>query len=293
MSLSIVKIYLIVKVIGVIVAIALITTISYKFLLPRFSSKSETVQSTNSSVTPLPNTEKTVDDLVKEKFGDKAAAIGNILINVHSIAKKDELSNGLSNEKAQGEFIVIGLLATNLGKETEMANNSMFTLVDDQQRRYDPSTSAALTITFGNNDLKPFIFTQVQPGLPTEGFVVFDIPKEANHLQLAIKQDFSNEEKLIPLDSFEQEADAKAAQDNQIATEKAAQAAANQKAQNLKATQQKALDDCLAEVSAFASSQAGQWLLETGPGYEPPPNSKSVAQRVEEAEAACYQKYPQ
>lgn len=111
---------------------------------------------------------------------------GDLAFTATSVATASSLGNSLTSTKAQGIFYVITLEIENKGKETKTIDSSMITLTDSQDRKFDRSIEGqtAKGLSQGKVDL---FLQQVQPGLSVTGDIVFDIPKDATGLKLAVK----------------------------------------------------------------------------------------------------------
>lgn len=73
--------------------------------------------------------------------------------------------------KPDGIFMIIDMKIENLGKESKTIDSSYMKLIDSQGREFDTDNEAWAYLE--NN----IFLKQVQPGLPTSGQVVFDVPK--------------------------------------------------------------------------------------------------------------------
>lgn len=76
-------------------------------------------------------------------------------------------------KKADGKFIILDVTIENIGKESERISiGSYVKIVDEQGRTFEHDSTAEI---WANEEAFPF--TQLQPGLPKTGKIVFDVPQ--------------------------------------------------------------------------------------------------------------------
>ncbi|UGT44275.1 DUF4352 domain-containing protein [Nocardia yamanashiensis] len=82
-----------------------------------------------------------------------------------------QVGNGLWDAKAKGEFIIVHISVSNIGKraQTYFAANQL--LFDDQDRRFESSFEAGIALESGSAS------EELNPGQQFTTFVVFDVPK--------------------------------------------------------------------------------------------------------------------
>lgn len=96
-----------------------------------------------------------------------------------------EMGATFLKKETDGKFVKIYLDIKNNGKETQQIFTSRFTLVDNQERKYDRLSDDILYIS------EPLqLGVQLQPGLSTSGAIVFELPKDSEDLILIIRGDW-------------------------------------------------------------------------------------------------------
>jgi len=91
-----------------------------------------------------------------------------------------------------GKFVKIYLRITNTDKETQQIFTPRFKLADSQDRKFDRIADDILYISDGIS-----FGEQLQPGLPLEGAIVFEVPKDSTNLQLEISGDWTSVSKVV------------------------------------------------------------------------------------------------
>ena len=118
---------------------------------------------------------------------------------VHKAESFTKMGTSMMKKETNGKFIKLYLSILNKAKETKQIFSPRFTLIDSQDRQFDQAVEATLYI-------KDFILfgEQLQPGLPLEGAIVFELPKDANNLKLKVVGDWlSISEVIINLNNIQ------------------------------------------------------------------------------------------
>jgi hypothetical protein len=110
-----------------------------------------------------------------------------------------EMGTSMFNKKTNGKFVKVYLNILNNAKETKQIFTPRFKIEDNQGRRYDRLSDDMMYIAdyleFGK---------ELQPGLSTDGAIVFEMPKDSEDLKLIITGDWtSNKEVKIQLSNIE------------------------------------------------------------------------------------------
>lgn len=98
-----------------------------------------------------------------------------------------------SPAKANWIFKVMTVTVRNNWDKPMTMDSSMFKLYDSQGRQFSPSIEWNTALTFDWQ--KDFFLTQLQPWLDTSWKVIFDVPKDAQWLQLEISGWFWSNDK--------------------------------------------------------------------------------------------------
>lgn len=131
------------------------------------STATETPEPTPTA-TPTPSGPPTHQ--VGESFtvGDGARSVR---YTVQETGTAQEVGADVVAEEADGTFLLVSLTLENVGDESFNVSSNLFQAVNAEDQSYDVDTEA-LTV-LGDSAL---IFEQVNPGLSTEGQIVFDVP---------------------------------------------------------------------------------------------------------------------
>jgi len=103
---------------------------------------------------------------------------------VTGMERSKELQWGtVSTDTAIGEWVIVRLTVTNLGRSTASLQPSAFSLVDHEGRRYEVSLRSILAAKrFGVVELDD----PMPPGVPAETMLAFDVHPEATGLRLRL-----------------------------------------------------------------------------------------------------------
>lgn len=77
-------------------------------------------------------------------------------------------------EKADGVFVILDVEVSNTGNSAKYLMDSFVKLVDEQDREFSPSTSAAIYLKPEGSAL---MFEQINPGITKKGKIVYDVPQ--------------------------------------------------------------------------------------------------------------------
>lgn len=96
------------------------------------------------------------------------------------------IGDGFTAEEAAGQFVVVRVSITTIGDSSQTWFDSNQALIDDQGREHS-SHSATLWLDDG------LVFEEINPGVTKEGVIAFDIPADAEPVQLRLHDSaFSN-----------------------------------------------------------------------------------------------------
>ena len=132
------------------------------------------------------------------KIGDKFT-LNKITYTVNKVDKLDFIGNEFLNKQPDGIFYIISLTVENTDNKAREYFSPEFKIVDSKNREFTDDREATLYLK--TSGYEPIFFEQLQPSLPKQGAVAFDLPTDANGLKLKIKDGmFSSEEVIIDLD---------------------------------------------------------------------------------------------
>ena len=95
----------------------------------------------------------------------------SVRYTVTEMGTASEVGADVVAEEADGTFLLVSLQMENVGDESFNVSSNLFTALNAEDQEYDVDTDALATL--GDSAL---IFEQLNPGLSTEGQIVFDVP---------------------------------------------------------------------------------------------------------------------
>jgi hypothetical protein len=139
----------------------------------RDESSTNTPTST-STATPTPES-----SYVQEEF-DSPFVVGSgeksIEYRVTQAALTREIGGQYSSEEANGIFIVITMEMTNIGDETVDITSRHLKAMNEDGQTFDADTGLSFYLSSDDRfDVEGISFEQLNPGLTTDGAVVFDV----------------------------------------------------------------------------------------------------------------------
>lgn len=105
----------------------------------------------------------------------------NVTIEVLGMETMDSI-DGYKKTKAKGIFKIVHVKVTNNQKDAISLSSGSYKLFDDQGREFSYSSDGSFALTM--IDKETFSLDELNPGLTTDGYVVFDVPKEAKGFKL-------------------------------------------------------------------------------------------------------------
>jgi hypothetical protein len=157
-------------------------------------------------------TSESNQDGVKEKKiykSDEPVQLGYFVYRANKVKELEEIKGQFSNQKADGIYQVIALVAGNIDKEPRYIDSAMFRLVDNQNRSYMTSTDGAIAFELNVQSDTNIFLKPVNPSIVAKGALIFDVPKDAEGLMLEVSGSFGSPEKAyIDLESKVEEKDA-------------------------------------------------------------------------------------
>ena len=136
------------------------------------------------------------------QIGD-TVTVGDVAWQVTDAQQTTELSSqfGEFGSPKQGNFVIVDFLFTNNGDEAVTLDPISLTLIDGQEREFEPDTDTFEYIP----EEKDIFLNQVNPGVSHEGMVIFTVAPDASDftLQVGDAAMFGNETASIELDMSE------------------------------------------------------------------------------------------
>lgn len=112
--------------------------------------------------------------------------VGDVAWKVLEVNKQATVGDDqYSKATASGIFVVVKIGAELTGKSSGTVDSTQFAIIDSKDRSFSPSTEGGTAISMSNK--KELFLQQVNPNVPIEGYIVFDVAKDATGLKLKIK----------------------------------------------------------------------------------------------------------
>jgi hypothetical protein len=112
----------------------------------------------------------------------------SIEYNVENAYSTSYISGPIERQEADGQYIILVISMQNVGDESVDITTNHFTIVDSQDRTFDASSEQTLWVESDPRiQVEGVSFEQLQPGITTEGAVVFQVPEEASEIQFRVE----------------------------------------------------------------------------------------------------------
>jgi DNA-directed RNA polymerase subunit RPC12/RpoP len=130
---------------------------------------------------------------------DKEKNVGNFSFDVEEYFYSKSVGKGFAKQTADGIYLVIKLSLTNITKKTEIIEDSMFKLIDSKNYQFETSIDGTNALLLSQTKTYGVYDKDCHPGIPTTGFIVFEVPKTA-YYSLVLTSNWQT--KTIPLLNF-------------------------------------------------------------------------------------------
>ena len=141
------------------------------------------------STTSSTNGNSNIDSNKETIYGlEERFTHGDFAYTLHGVETTESVGNEYAGKDAAGNFLILDLTIENIVQETETFWGDAITIIDDQERVFEPDSEAWIYLGEDNN----FFLEQMQPGLPKRGKIVFDVPADINGKFRISKGGFSN-----------------------------------------------------------------------------------------------------
>ncbi|MDD5457758.1 MAG: DUF4352 domain-containing protein [Candidatus Margulisbacteria bacterium] len=132
------------------------------------------------------------------KIGDRVVA-GDFAYTFNGMTTSKQIGEDVYGtfygKKADGNFIILDVTIENVEKESkDILIGSYVKIIDDQGRKFEHDAMAEIYLKD-----EAFSFTQLQPGLPKRGKIVFDVPANINGKIDIASGLWSSEKKYVSL----------------------------------------------------------------------------------------------
>ncbi len=127
-----------------------------------------------------------IEGVGKREVG-KVDDVYYVVINVE---KTSSINSDFNKTQADGTFFILTVRAINDAKKTHNVTTQIMTLLDDQDREFDPSTEGNTALMIAGDSRVQSFSAQLQPGTTKEFVLVYDAPADASGLRLKIPGGF-------------------------------------------------------------------------------------------------------
>lgn len=129
----------------------------------------------------------------------KEGISSDVKISVLDVKTQETIGeNEYVKKKASGVFKVIKISLVNNQKDAITVDSTDFKLIDSKSREFSKSTEGETALTFSKYDT--FFLKKVNPGITEEGYLIFDMPKDATGLMLKAKGGMTGGEILLKVE---------------------------------------------------------------------------------------------
>jgi hypothetical protein len=130
------------------------------------------------------------------KVGD-SIVVGDIAYKITATSITHNVGGDLFGENADGVFIIVDMEMENRGTKSVQMLSNYFKLVDSKGREFETDNGAWIHLE--NN----VFLKQLQPSLPTNGQIIFDVPTTTESYMMEIDGIlFNNDKKYITLGQY-------------------------------------------------------------------------------------------
>ncbi len=120
---------------------------------------------------------KTTDEPQPFKIG-MDVPVGKFVYTVKSVKFAKRLGNSMTNQTADGVFLLVNMTIRNNDTETRTLDGSLFKIKDTGGTEYEHSSSGSTALMLSGG--KPLFLKQCQPKIPTAGILVFEVPDQSS-----------------------------------------------------------------------------------------------------------------
>jgi hypothetical protein len=124
--------------------------------------------------------------------GDRVV-VGDIAYTVTNARMASSIGDSTFGDQADGIFVIVDMKLENLGKETITMSSSYVKAIDSQGRVFESDSGAWIYLEDN------LLLKQLQPGLPTNGQAVFDVPTGETIMLKVAGSFWGGDEKIIVL----------------------------------------------------------------------------------------------
>lgn len=118
--------------------------------------------------------------------------VGEVVFKVNEIKSTQYVGSEFLNKKTDQQFLMVNISVTNKGKETIQTDMDFFKLKGNGST-FEADSDA----TIYSNDGSEFIYEDVNPGITTTGWVVFEVPADQHDFKMDVQTGLFGTEKGV------------------------------------------------------------------------------------------------
>jgi len=130
------------------------------------------------------------EEIVTHSIGDTfSVGEGDRVIEytIHSAETYNTLGGEFSEEEPDGIFLVVEIDLTNQSEESFSISTRAYSVLDSNDNSFSPDSGAGIYVDQDDRiGADSIVFEQLNPGLSTEGALIFDVP-EGEEVRLEIE----------------------------------------------------------------------------------------------------------
>lgn len=170
--------------------------------IPTDTSNTASTSTSTPSPSPSPSSTPTSTSASKptptKQELSKEGISSNVKIVVEGLQTIDQVGNEFTNAKAQGIFKILKVSITNNQNDAITVDSNSFKLLDDKKREFSGSSEGQTELEMQNKTA--LFFKSVNPGNTLEGYLIFDVPKDATGLVLQARGGMTGSPILLKID---------------------------------------------------------------------------------------------
>lgn len=125
-----------------------------------------------------PDKEETSTDFSKN---DPENHVGDFSYEIGEYYYSQTVGKGFAIHVADGIYLIIKLSLTNITKKTQLIEDTMFKLIDNENYQFETSINGTNGLLMSRTKTFGVYAKDCHPDIPTNGYVVFEVPKTTDY----------------------------------------------------------------------------------------------------------------
>jgi len=106
---------------------------------------------------------------------------GYFMYSVNGFKFLKTINGNYYSKTANGTYLTVLLNIKNISKETRLLDGSCFYVTDNNGIKYEHSTDGSTAWSMIGGEPETLFLKQIQPNIPTDGVLVFEVPEEGEY----------------------------------------------------------------------------------------------------------------